>query len=297
MSRIQFTDDVSPALQRGNSFPKLKLKQGEWARVCLLENPEQVYVHELREPIIVNGKGEQEEKERRDGSKYKDWKEKFVASFQCLGDEETLFQNGVDVKNCPACNASTMFDRFRGPTNKYALNVIQYNTKAGSAEVAKPFQVSTVVWVFGAAKFEEIRNLVKEGNYDLKSHDLILGPCQNETFQKFNIMVAQEAAWMENEANKALTIETFKENRIEDLSKVVAQVKDRAQVEALVGRVKHAWDVINGTALSATDQILAQAGAADAPVLDTPAPTPTLEASAASSSFDALLNGLTDIQL
>src|ERR1700744_2206147 len=118
MSRIQFTDDVSTAMQRRSNFPKLKLKQGDWARVCLLENPEQVYIHELREPEILNGKGVKASKERRDGSKYEDWKEKFVASFQCLGDEETLFQNGVDVKNCPACQASTQFDRFRGPVNK-----------------------------------------------------------------------------------------------------------------------------------------------------------------------------------
>jgi hypothetical protein len=296
MSRIQFTDEMSPALQRGNFSPKLRLKQGDKTRVCLLENPEQVYVHELREPVLVNGKGEMEEKDRRDGSKYKDWKDKFVATFQCLGDEETLFQNGVDVKNCPACAASVDFDRFRGPLNKYALNVIQYSTKAGSAEVAKPFQVSAIVWVFGEAKFKEIRDLVKDGNYDLKSHDLILGPCQNETYQKFNIMVAQEAAWMENDANKALAIETFKENRIEDLSKVVAQVKDRAQVEALVRRVKHVWDVINGVALSTTDQILAHAGSADGPILDTPAPTTALETPGA-SSFDDLLSGWTDVKL
>lgn len=299
MSRIQFTDEVSPALQRGNNFPKLRLKQGDKARVCLLENPEQVYVHELREPVILNGKGVQKEKERRDGSKYSDWDEKFVASFQCLGDEETLFQSGVDVKNCPACQASTQFDRFRGPTNKYALNVIKYNTKAGSAEVAKPFQVSAEVWVFGAAKFEEIRNLVKEGNYDLKKHDLILGPCQNETFQKFNIMIAQSADWMGDENTKALTAETFKENRIEDLSKVVAQVKDRAQVEEYVNRVKRAWDVVNGVAMSNTDHILGQAGHSDGPVLDTPVPTATLDVpDATSSSFDDLLSGLTaDISL
>lgn len=292
MSRIQFTDDVSPAQQRGNSFPKLRLKQGDWARVCLLENPEQVYVHELREPVILNGKGVQKEKDRRDGSKYMDWDEKFVASFQCLGDEETLFQNGVDVKNCPACQASTQFDKFRGPNTKYALNIVKYNIKSNTAEVAKPFQVSAEVWVFGAAKFEEIRNLVKNGNYDLKKHDLILGPCQNETYQKFNIMVAQDAAWMADESNKALTAETFKENRIEDLSKVAAQVKDRAQVEEFVNRVKRAWDIVNGVSMSNTDQILAQTGTApDTLVLDTPAPTPTLDTETV-QSFDDLLSGL-----
>jgi hypothetical protein len=297
MGRIQFTDEVSPAFQRGDSFPKLKLKSGDKARICILEMPYQTYVHQLNEPVIENGKGVQETKKRKDESTYEDWKEKYVASFQCLGDEETLYQQGVDVKNCPACKASTEFDRFRGPQPKYAVNVLKYNTKGGSsAEVTKPFGVTAEVWVFGPAKFEEIRNIAKEG-YDLKKHDLILGPCQHETFQKFNIMVAQDAAWMADEKAKAVASETFKENRIDDLSKVIAPIKDRAQVESLVARVKRGWDIVNGVApMSNTDAILAAAGS-DFSVDLTPAPSATLDPETSSASFDDLLSGLTDIDL
>ncbi len=294
MSRINFTDEMSPAMQqRGSSFPKLWLKANEWARVCLLENPEQVWVHDLREPVLLNGKGVMKTKESKDGSTYEDWDQKFVASFQCLGDEETLYQNGVDVRNCPACDASTQFDRFRGPVPKYGLNVIKYNTKGNSAEVAKPFQVSTVVWVFGPAKFEEIRTLVQVGNYDLKRVDLVLGPCKNEGFQKFNIMVVEGAAWSQTEETQALTVETFKENRIEDLSKAISQMKDKAQVESLVNRVKRNWDILNGgAAMSNTDQILATVGSDNgARAMDTPSPGPTPEP-ATNANFEDLLKGL-----
>jgi hypothetical protein len=301
MGRISFTDEVSPAFNRGDSFPKLKLKTGDKARVCVLETPYEAFVHQLVEPVILDGKGVMEVRKRKDQSTYEDWKDKFVASFQCLGDEETLFQQGVDVKNCPACEASTQFDRFRGPQPKYALNIIKYNTKAGSSEVQKPFGVSAEVWVFGAAKYAELRALVKEGNYDLKKHDLILGPCEHETYQKFNIMISQTAEWLADDARKSQTMETFKENRIEDndLSKAIAQVKDRAQVESLVNRVKRNWDIVNGVAISNTDQILAQAGSSnETPTLDnsTPAPTPSLDDAAGESlSFEDLIGDLTDL--
>lgn len=301
MSRIEFTDDVSPALQRGNQFPKLKLKKDEKARICVLEAPEQVYVHELREPVLINGHGNRVVKKNRNQDEYEDWEDKFIATFQCLGDEETMFQQGVDVKNCPACEASSSFDRFRPAVPKFGLNIIKYSTKPGTAEVTKTFAVTAELWTFGPAKYEEIRGLVKDGNYDLKTHDLILGPCSNELYQKFNIMVAQDAAWMATDETKKHTAEVFNENRVQDkdLPKAVAPLKDRAQVEALVNRVKRGWDAVNGVSMSNTDQILAAAGAdTSGPNLGTPpGPSVTVAEPETSSSFADLLGTLKDIEL
>lgn len=290
MSRVAFTDEVSPAARNsGDLFPKLKLKQGEKARVVLLEGPERVYVHSLYEPKIENGKGVLVEKKRKDQSTYEAYDETFLKKFQCLGDEEVLFQSGVDVTHCPACKASTQFDPFKAPVPSYALNLIKYNTKA-DGDLALPFSVTALVWAFGPQKFEQIRSFAKEYG-DLKQHDLVLGPCVHETYQKYDMLVSPRAAWQQDDSTKKLTLETFKANRIEDLTKVIAQEMDAAQVSTYLERIKHKWDIINGVAVSNTEAVLAAAEVTSTPDVSLGDSTPT-ETPAVSMDFDALLDGL-----
>lgn len=293
MSRISFTDEVSPA-QRGSGevFPKLKLKMGEKARVALLEGPERVYVHQLYEPVIVDGRGQMVEKKRRDGSSYQAYDEKFLKSFQCLGDEETLFQSGADAKNCPACKASAQFDRFKAPTPRYALNVIKYNLKP-NGDISSPYSPSVQVWVFGPQKFEEIRNIAKEG-YDLSKHDLVLGPCQHEDFQKYTMTVSNKAAWLENEDTKKITTEAFRENRIENLAKVVAPEMDANLVQTYVERITHAWGIVNGTVVSPTEAVMAASefAANSSPAVDFGSTSYGSSDGEAVPDFGALLDGI-----
>jgi hypothetical protein len=255
MSRISFTDEV-PASQRGGDvFPKLKLKMGEKARVALLEGPERVYVHQFYEPVIVDGKGVEVEKERRDKSKYKAWDEKFLKMFQCLGDEGTLNESGADTKNCPACKASAQFDYFKAPAPRYALNVIKYTLKP-NGDIASPYAPSVQAWVFGPQKFEEIRNIAREG-FDLSKVDLVLGPCQHEDFQKYTMTVSNKAAWLESKETEKITKEVFTENRIDPLDKVVAAQLDSDIIQTYVDRISHAWGIIHGTVVSPTEAVIA----------------------------------------
>lgn len=286
MSRISFTDEVSPA-SRGDVYPKLKLKLNEKARILLLEGPERVYVHELKEPVIVDGVAVKEEKKRRDGSTYVDFKENFVKSFKCLGDEEKVFQSGVDVQNCPACKASTQFERFRQPTTRYAINVVRYNTMP-NGDISTPYGVQVVAWVFGNQKFEQIRNFAKEG-YDFKKSDLILGPCQHENFQKYDIIVSPKSAWQESAASKELTLDAFKAQRLEDLSKVVAPELDYAMVESYVERVQKKWDIVNGTSSAVNTEALVAASEPDLPNLDFKS-NASVPQESSTSNFDDLLN-------
>lgn len=292
MARIQFTDEVSPASRGGGDiFPKLKLKVGEKARVALLEGPERVYVHQFYEPKILNGKGVLVEKKKRDGGTFEAYDEAFVKSFQCLGDEETVFQSGVDVTHCPACKASTQFDRFRAPQPRYALNVVKYSTKP-NGDLADPFSVSVLVWVFGPQKFEQIRNLAKEG-YDLKKHDLVLGPCSHEDFQKYDMIVSNKADWTATEATQKLTLDTFRSNRTEDLSKVIAPELDSAMISSYVERIKQKWDIVNGNVVTPTEAVLAAAEAvASTPDVSFDVAPAGQSAEVSTSNFDDLLSGL-----
>ncbi len=290
MVRIQFTDELSPASRSaGDMFPKLKLKNGEKARIALLEGPERVWVHQLYEPVIENGKGVLVDKPRRDGGTFQAYDEKFVKSFQCLGEEETVYQSGVDVTHCPACKASTQFERFKPPAPRYALNVVKYNTRPGSAEVTTPFGVSVIIWVFGPQKHEQIRNLAKEG-YDFSKHDLILGPCTHEEYQKYDMVISPKAEWRATEETTKLTNETFRANRVESLAKVVSPELDNALVGTYIERIKHKWDIVNGIAISATDAVMI-AAEVSAPVVQFDV-TPSVPSEATTSSFDSLLEGI-----
>lgn len=298
MSRISFMDDPLPSSRGGDIYPKFKLKNGERARLALLEGPFRSFVHQINEPVIVreNGvqKGVKVERKRKDGGTFLVWDEVFVKSFQCFGQEDKLTQSGVDVSNCPACAASTQFDRFKAPQPRYALNAIRYATKGNSSDIQNPFQVSAVVWVFGPQKFDQLRSFAKLG-YKLDENDLIVGPCTHEDFQKYEMIVSPNpAVWKDNENTRALTTATFNENRVEDLAKVIAQEIDKDQAQQYIDRARRGWDIVNGIVVNDTEAILASA--------EVPSSTVNLSDSLAMFSpatapenpmdFDALLGSL-----
>ena len=297
MSRISFTDDPLPSARGGEQFSKFKLKNGERARLALLEGPHREFVHTVYEPVIVteNGvrKGVQVERKRKDGSTFPAWDEAFVKSFLCLGVEDKLTQNGVDVVNCPACAASTQFDRFKAPQPRYALNAIRYATKGSSTDVQTPFQVSAVVWVFGPQKFDQLRSFAKAG-YKLDEHDLLVGPCIHEDYQKYEMIVSPNpAAWNDTEHTKALTTATFTENRSEGLAAAIAQQIDKDQIQQYIDRARRGWDIVNGVGVTDTEAIIAAsdrnaagfAGSLDLNQGAKPSPEGAM-------NFDSLLSGL-----
>jgi hypothetical protein len=291
MSRISFTDELPASARSNELFPKLKLKMGEKARVALLEGPERVYVHQLYEPNIVDGKGVKVKKERRDKSTYEAYDEKFLKMVQCLGDESTLDETGADAKNCPVCKASAQFSYIKAPTPRYALNVLKY-TLNQRGDVSTPFAPTVVAWVFGPQKFEEIRNIAKEG-FDLSKVDLVLGPCQHEDFQKYTMTVSNKAAWLENKDNEKTALAAFRENRFEDLPKIVANRVDADTLQTFVDRINHGWNIINGTVVSPTEAVIAASEFAtnSSPAVDFGS-TSSISDSTSVEDFGSLLDGL-----
>jgi hypothetical protein len=257
MARISFTADIKQH-SNGPSFPKLKLDKDESARIVCLEEPVREYVHTLEEPVIVNGRGEKKTYDRKDGSTYEKWLTKYVKHFLCVGDEGALEESGVDVVNCPACKASTQMDEIKPPKTRYAMNIIKYNVKPGTAEVTNTFGVNVIAWVFGDQQFGMIRKLALEG-WKLQEHDLILGPCTDAGYQKFSITPSQNvAAWMASDANKKHTKEVFGDNKTDDLTNLIAPSLDISVIKSSLERVQRGWDIVNGrSAASPVDSILA----------------------------------------
>jgi hypothetical protein len=227
-------------------FPKLKLKNGERARIVLLENPVVEYVHTLRKPQIINGIPQMVTATRKDGTEYQDYKRDFLTRALCMGDYATLTKDGADPEQCPMCAmAKEHPDWVPNPQRRYALNVVRYKTKGSTWDLITPFSIEILVWSFTDKVFNQIIDFKAEWG-DLRGHDLNLGPCENETFQKFDIAVASKAAWAEDDARKALTVEAFKENRLEDVTLAIGTRKEPRWITEDLNQISQAWTMIGG---------------------------------------------------
>lgn len=238
---VEFKTDNK--IQNAFDFPKLKLEQGESARVAVLESPVVEYRHTLERPKVLNGKGVKETKKRKDGSEYQDWALEFMSSPLCLGDPDILDERGSDTKNCPVCALAAKGDYVKAPVRRYAMHIIQYNTKPGGSSVATPFQVNTKVWAFSDTIFNKIIDFANEFG-DLTQHDLLLGPCTNKGFQKYDISISAKAEWSQDEERKTLTKATFSQNRAQDLVIFCGAKKEQRWLEEDLSVITDAWSTV-----------------------------------------------------
>lgn len=247
MGRVGFTTENKGKVVDFN-YPKLKLKAGEKARIIVgLEDPVMEYVHTLRKPVIANGKPVTElVTNDRTGAQTTEYKKDFVGNPICLGDESIIADKGMDPDHCPACAlAKSNPDYAEPPKRRFAMHVIRYRTKAGTFNPTNPFSVEILVWSFTDMVFNKLVDAKEEwGN--LLQHDLLLGPCTNEGFQKFDINVGSEAAWLKNEDWKKNVALTFKENQIPDLTIAVGRQVQAPWMKQDVEGIIEAWRQAKG---------------------------------------------------
>ncbi len=245
----QLSFDAKHKTESLSDFPRLKLDQGERARVLLLEDPTFAYAHDLRKPKIVNGKAEVKEYERSDKSTYTDYVKDFVGRPQCLGDIGLLTDKGLDPKNCPACAVAAESDQVDKPKRRFAVPVVVYSIKHGGFEVREPFGCEVVVWSFTDQIFNKLVDFATEWG-DLKNHDLLLGPCENKQWQKYDIKVSKTAAWQVDEDRKSLVVATYKGNRpTGDLETFCGRKTTRQWLIDDLAKIQNAWRIANGVPL------------------------------------------------
>lgn len=249
MPRTQFIPQNKAEVQ--GDFPRLKLDLNEKARIVCIEDPVYVYTHTLRAPKIVNGVAEKHFMERKDGSRYETFKLDFIGRPQCLGDLGILQDKGIDPVNCPACAVAQSSDLVDTPQRRFAMHVVKYATRSGTFELSNPYSVGIVVWSFTDTIFNKLTDFVTEWG-PLAKHDLMLGPCTNKDYQKFDIAIAKEAAYLIPDPDKStdrkrLTALAFKENQTKDLESFCGRRVERKWLEEdLEAKVKARWRIANG---------------------------------------------------
>lgn len=231
-------------------FPQLKLEKGERARIVAIEEqPHWEYVHTLTAPQIVNGSPVYDTQTNQKGESTQVMRKDFIGRHICIGDPNIIADKGADVKGCPVCEASTTSDAVRGPERRFAMHIIRYKTQPGSFTPQDPFQVELVVWSFADKVLNQLIDFVEEWG-SLQQHDLLLGPCENKQFQKFDIKVAKEAAWLQSDETKKLTASIYKNNQLPDISVAIGRKISREQVQQDLDKVLERTAIAFGKAAS-----------------------------------------------
>jgi hypothetical protein len=259
MPRVAFKEEN--VKKNDYSYPKIKLKKGEIARVVLLEEPWSEFVHNIRKPKLNGGVPEKEMKTRfKDGTQYEDYKYEFVSRPICLGDPAILERDGSDPAHCPVCAEATRSDKFSAPQRRFAFHVVKYETLPGKTEVKLPFQATTLLWSFTDKVFSKLFEYQQEWG-DLRQRDLIL-KCENEPFQTYDISVAAKAEWLADDERKKLIAGLMsKENLAPDLALFCGSKKSETQIGYDIRAVNEAWAVALGQVQqSSTDAALSSVG-------------------------------------
>ncbi len=246
MPEIDFDPQHKRVSNETVEFDRLKLKRDERARIVLLEKPTFAYVHTLRKPKLVNGQPVKIEKETRKGDTYIDYDMDFVGRPLCLGDYGIIADTGVDEKNCPACKRSMQSDEIAGPERRFAMNVIRYGM-ARDGQLIKPFKCDNLVWGFTEGIFNRLIEIANEQG-SLIGRDLLLGPCINELFQKYEIQTGAKNLWESSPEVKATVQATYQQNRMEELERACGRKSEVKWMVKDLDAIAEGWRLARGDA-------------------------------------------------
>lgn len=266
MAKMTFSSENKKA--SNFDFPKLYLDHGERARiVCIEPEPEVNFVHTIKAPEIVNGEVVTESVKNKDGSFTERPKMNFIGRHLCFGNMNTLMDKGKDPSNCPTCAAHEDHDFIGEAVRRFAMHVVQYKTQTGKFAVQTPFQAELVVWAFTDQRFGQLTDIAEEHG-DLRMKDLLLGPCENKNFQKFDMQVGGSAAWLESEENKKFIQTLYASNKLDDLDPAIGRkvTKEQAQEDIQKAILKQQQAYGGGSTPSAAAR--PDAGAPSAASLD-----------------------------
>lgn len=226
-------------------YPRITLEKDERARIVCLEDPDVSYVHNFKKPEMLNGKPTMVKVQGKDGEDKEVNKMEWVATDICLGDFEVLQKKGTDPDNCPGCKESKETDTILPPQRKFAMHVAQYVLQKGWT-ISEPFNASIKAWVFTDRRFNELVEL-KELHGDLRKADLALGPCESKLYQTYKIQVAPGSAeYLATDERKRFIIDSFKNNRCEDLVGMLGRTVDASLMREHIDEVKARWRVVRG---------------------------------------------------
>lgn len=211
------------------SYPKFKMATGEKARVCLIDqDPDVVFVHVYRMPVVVNGVVQKEQRQGKRGP-YEVDKTEFVGQWICSGEYETVSAKTVDEENCPQCaKVLEKPSMYQPPVRKFGQHVLRYKTQPGSFNLAQPFQAELLAWVYSESRYDELADLSEEYG-EMRNRDLNIN-CISGDFQNLQVQVAAQCEWTQDDQRKAFVADVFKNNKASSMENLIARTPSAADL-------------------------------------------------------------------
>jgi hypothetical protein len=181
---------------------------------------------------------------QRRGETQTDYDRDFIGRPLCIGDTGVLLDKGMDPDNCPACARADVSDEVLPPERRFAVNVIHYKTR-NDGSLVTPFSCSSVVWQFGEGYYNKLVGIAEEHGA-VVGKDLILGPCQVEAFQKYDIMAGGQNVWSADDRIKAIVEETHANNRLDDLQAACGRKTEARWIKQDVDKIAKIWAQVRG---------------------------------------------------
>lgn len=252
MPRTTF-DQQNKAKSNRLDYPVLKLTKGEHARAVVMEvNPITEYVHQIEAPVL-DDLGKPVMETRNYGKTTREVMSKsYIGKHKCFGRFDVLREKGIDPEECPTCKAAKQGEGIEPPAQYFVAHVFQYATKPGGFQAQEPLSGKLVAWKLSSKRWNELVDLcVEHGKddkpIDIRALDLLLGPCENENWQKYDIKAGAQCRWVQDDDSKRYVAEVFKNNQAEDLTPLIAPEVSLESARDDVRMVQAKYDVMNGS--------------------------------------------------
>ena len=288
MPKITMTDENKKATSE--SYPSLKYKTGEKGRICFIETePNVIYIHEHRMPVVINGEIQKETKKGKRGE-YEVDKTEYAGKYACDGRYEVVSKEGTDPEQCEQCKwAIEHPSMFALPKRRFGLHVLKYKTIPGTSTVATPFSAELVLYQFTDFKFDGLVELQKE-HKDLRVKDLTLN-CVNGDMNNFELQVGGSCEWIADDSRKAYVKELMDNNKADDVDALLARKANKTDLAMTLDKVQGRWSLVGKTGGSPSlggesfadidmDNMFAGTPATEAPAWATEAPAVPTESPA-----------------
>lgn len=232
--------DITQATVRadGPSYNKFDIQKDNLkARILIpTTNIAQCFVHSLYRSEAVMTENNGRPRPEWDNSSY-------AGSYICTGDFDKVAKatSYGDPEGCPACAAMHGGPKVvSAPKKTFALNVLQYQTKPNTTQVAGK-QVEAKLWKHGDdKKIGPIITALSETGRNINQIDFLI-ECDPAgiQFKKWQIAFSEQVAYTKDETLKASVVEAIK-NDLYDNDALMAACGEKVTAEQLGTEVKAA---------------------------------------------------------
>lgn len=228
------------------TYEKFDIEKNDKVRILIPKlNVAQEYVH-----VFHNDTSSLQENDR--GKQVARWsRESFAGMYVCTGDPEVVARNPRygDPAGCPACRR--MHDAsahlIETPRKTFAMNVIQYNTKAGDNLALRNNNVEVKLWRHAdTKKIETLIDIARQVKNKIHTVDILI-TADNTEWKKLTITPSVDGAMYTSDPELKEAVASAIKNDLYDNDTLRAACGNVVTAEEMEAEIKMLFNTFNGS--------------------------------------------------